>query len=102
MWSYFVENPIYPKRCFCRWFWMGVKLFEHIAEDEKLHDRFFEQRRNCSRGLGHRTYQKVTATLRMMACGTPADLVDDNVAVGGTKSIKCVKMLCKSGVASVW
>ena len=37
------------------------------------------------------TYQKVTAALRMLAYGIPADLVDDNLAMGESTAIKCVK-----------
>lgn len=89
--SYFVENPIYPKRYFRRRFRMGTKLFAHIAKSVKKYDRFFEQRRNCAGELGHSTYQKVTAALRMMAYGIPADLVDDHLAMGESQAIKCVK-----------
>ena len=89
--SYFVDKPVYPERYFrCR-FRMGLDLFKHIAECVTLHDKFFEQRRNCALVLGHSTYQKVTAALRMMAYGIPADLVDDHLAMSESQSIQCVK-----------
>jgi hypothetical protein len=66
-------------------------LFKHIAELKK-YDKFFEQRRNAARELGHSTYQKVTAALRMLAYGIPANLVDDHLAMGESKATKCVKL----------
>ena len=37
------------------------------------------------------TFQKVTAALRMLAYGIPADLVDDHLAMGESQAIMCVK-----------
>jgi hypothetical protein len=91
MLNYFAESPVYPERYFRRRFRMGTELFKYIAESMKLHDSFFEQRRNAAGELGHSTFQKVTAALRMMAYGIPADLVDDNLAMGESQAIKCVK-----------
>jgi hypothetical protein len=55
------------------------------------YDRFFEQQRNAADELGARTYQKVTATLHMLAYGIPADLFDDHLAMGESTAIMCVK-----------
>ena len=79
--NYFVERPVFPERYFRRRFRMSRDLFRHIAECVQLHDRFFEQRRNCTGELGHSLYQKVTSALRQMAYGVPADLVDDHLAM---------------------
>jgi hypothetical protein len=70
---------------------MSTRLFKSIAESVMEFDEFFEQRRNAAGELGHSTYQKVTAALRMMAYGIPADLVDDHLAMGESQAIKCVK-----------
>ena len=88
---YFVEHPIYSESYFRRCFRMGINLFKHIAENLERHDRFFQQRRNVAGELGHSTYQKVTAALRMLAYGIPADLVDDHLAMGKSQAIMCVK-----------
>jgi hypothetical protein len=75
--SYFADEPIFPESYFrCR-FRMSIKLFKHICKEVTKHDRFVEQRRNACGELGHSTYQKVTAALRMLAYGIPANLVDD-------------------------
>jgi hypothetical protein len=82
--SYFNENLTYPESYFWWRFQMSINLFKHIATDVMKFDRFFEQRRNAAGELGHSTYQKVTAVLRMLAYGIPADLIDDNLAMGET------------------
>jgi hypothetical protein len=89
--SYFNENPIFPASYFRRRFRMSLNLFKHIATEVTKYDRFFEQRRNAAGELGHSTYQKVTAALRMLAYGIPTDLVDDHLAMGESTSILCVK-----------
>ncbi|KAK1681124.1 hypothetical protein QYE76_041972 [Lolium multiflorum] len=70
---------------------MSLNLFKHIAAEVTKYDRFFEQRRNAAGELGHSTYQKVTAALRMLAYGIPADLIDDHLSMGESTSILCVK-----------
>jgi hypothetical protein len=77
---------------------MSIDLFKHIATEVTRYDRFFEQRRNAAGELGHSTYHKVTATLRMLAYGIPVDLIDDHLAMGESTSILCVK---RSAVAIV-
>ena len=89
--SYFNENPTYPPCLFRRHFRMSVDLFKEIARRVKIHDPFFEQKRNAAGQLGHSTYQKVTSAIRQLAYGIPADLVDDHLAMSESQSIKCVK-----------
>jgi hypothetical protein len=55
------------------------------------YDRFFEQRKNAARELGHITIQKVTAALHMLAYSISDDLVDDHLVMGESQAIKCVK-----------
>ena len=47
--NYIVDRPVFPKRYFRHRFRMSIDLFKHIAESVKLHDKFFEQKRNCER-----------------------------------------------------
>ena len=59
---------------------MNIELFKHIAERLARHDRFFQQRRNAAGELRHSTcFKMVTAALRMLAYGIPADVVDDHL-----------------------
>ena len=87
---YFAENPTYPESYFRRRFRMRIELFKHIAERLTSHDQFYQQRRNGAGELGHSTFQKVTATLRMLAYDIPADLVDDHLAMGESQAIMSV------------
>jgi hypothetical protein len=72
---------------------MSIKLFKHIAMEVMKFDQFFEQRRNATGELGHSTYQKVTAALGILAYGIPADIIDDNLAMGETMDIMCASAL---------
>jgi hypothetical protein len=94
MHNYFDEPPIYPELYFhCR-FRMGTDLFKYIVEAVKLHDTFFEQRRNVAGLLGHSTFQKVTTALRMMAYGIPVYRVDDSLAIGESSTFLCQALCC--------
>jgi hypothetical protein len=70
---------------------MSIGLFKQIAEEVAKYDTYFVQKRNAAGELEHSTYQKVTAALRMLAYGIPADLIDDHLAMGESTAIKCVK-----------
>jgi hypothetical protein len=96
--NYFGSPPVFPERYFRRRFRISKDLFIHICNSVKQHDRSFEQRRNCAGLLGHSTEQKVTAALRMMAYGGPADYIDDNLAMAESTSIFYVKQFAKTMV----
>uniref|UniRef100_A0A453J9E7 DDE Tnp4 domain-containing protein n=1 Tax=Aegilops tauschii subsp. strangulata TaxID=200361 RepID=A0A453J9E7_AEGTS len=91
MMNYFAQIPIYPESYFRRRFRISIKLFKHIAEKLTSHDRVFQQRRNVVGELGHSTFQKVTAALRMLTYGILVDLADDHLAMGESQAIMCVK-----------
>jgi hypothetical protein len=91
MWMYFNDDARFPESYFRRRFRMSRDLFKKIAEEVAKYDTYFVQRRNAAGELGHSTYQKVTAALRMLAYGIPADLVDDHLAMGESTAIMCVK-----------
>jgi hypothetical protein len=88
---YFNENATFPDNYFRRRFRMSKDLFKHIAAEVTKYDRLFEQRRKAAGELGYSTYQKITAALRMLAYGIPADLIDDHLAMGESQAIMCVK-----------
>ena len=87
---YFADNPVYPESYYRRRFRRNTELFRRIVEKLASHDRFFQQMRNAAGELGHNTFQKVTAALRMLARYT-VDLVDDHLAMGESQAIMCVK-----------
>jgi hypothetical protein len=88
---YFNDDATFPESYFRRRFQMSIGLFKQIAEEVAKYDTYFVQKRNAAGELGHSTYQKVIAALRMLAYGIPADLIDDHLAMGESTAIKCVK-----------
>jgi hypothetical protein len=79
---YFNDDATFPESYFRCYFRMSIGLFKQIAEVVAKYDTYFVQKRNAAGELGHSTYQKVTAALRMLAYGIPADLIDDHLAMG--------------------
>jgi hypothetical protein len=82
---------VFPKWYFRRRIWMGAELFQHICGVVARYDTFFQQRGNCTSLLGHSILQKVTAAIRLMAYGIPADLVDDHLAMAESTTIYCLR-----------
>ncbi|XP_073360773.1 uncharacterized protein [Aegilops tauschii subsp. strangulata] len=98
MHNYFGSPPIFLEIYFRHRFRMSKDLFIHICNSVKQHDRSFEQRRNCTWLLEHSTKEKVTAALRMMAYGVPADYIDDTLVMAESTSIFYVKQFAKTMV----
>lgn len=71
-------------------------LFQRIADAIVVHDLYFVQKRNCTGLLAHSTYQKMTAAMRILCYGVPADLIDDHLAMGESKAIKCLRRFVKA------
>jgi hypothetical protein len=76
-WDYFCDNPIYGHHFFRRRFRMSRHVFIRIANAVKEHCPYFVQKRNAAGKLGHSCFQKVAASIRMLASGFAADLVDN-------------------------
>ena len=89
--NYFALSPVFPENYFRHHFRMSKDLFFRICNEVKQHNPVFEQRRNCAGLLGHSIEQNVTAALRIMAYGVPADYIDDNLAMAESTSIFYVK-----------
>ena len=89
--NYFASSLVFPENYFRRRFRMSKDLFFRICNEVKRHNPVFEQRRNCAGLLGHSIEQKVTAALRIMAYGVPADYIDVNLAMAESTSIFYVK-----------
>jgi hypothetical protein len=73
---------------------MGTDLFIHIFNVIKKR-YLLRAKKNCTGLLGHSTLQKMTAALRIMAYGIPADLVDDNIAMTESTAIYCLRRFVK-------
>lgn len=94
--DYFSNNPVYGEREFHRRFRMSRRLFLHIVNAVKQHDSYFNQRRASSGRLGLSTLQKVTAAIRILAYGMPADATDEYIKIGESTAIECMKKFCRA------
>jgi len=61
---------------------MSRELFLRIMNVVEAHDDYFVQKRNAANVLGLSCFQKVTAAMRMLTYGVPADATDEYVRIG--------------------
>ena len=89
--DYFAENPVYSSNLFRKRFRMSRPLFIQILNDVESYEPFFVQKRdNCGR-LGLFSIQKITAALRMLACGVTGDFMDEYIRIGETTAMESLK-----------
>lgn len=89
--DYFVDAPVFGPRTFRRRFRMSRDLFIRIANAVE-----FVQKRNASGELGHSALKKIAASVRMLAYGCPADVIDDWIHIAESTVIKSLKKFVKS------
>nr|XP_011459904.1 PREDICTED: uncharacterized protein LOC101296748 [Fragaria vesca subsp. vesca] len=89
--DYFADPPIFPDNVFRRRFRMRRHVFDRIHNAVLSCDPYFVQKRNAVGAIGLSSYQKITAALRMLAYGVPADNVDEYVRIGQTTTLNSLK-----------
>ncbi|XP_024177898.1 uncharacterized protein LOC112183795 [Rosa chinensis] len=89
--DYFADPPIFSDNVFRRRFRMRRHVFLRIQNAVLLCDPYFLQKRNAAGAIGLSSYQKITAALRMLAYGVPADYVDEYVRIGESTALKSLK-----------
>ncbi|PKI36951.1 hypothetical protein CRG98_042652 [Punica granatum] len=78
--DYFASKPVYPPETFRRRFQMQKHVFLRIVEDLSSVDPYFQQKVDAlSRTSLSRPPQKCMATMRILAYGVRAIVVDDYV-----------------------
>jgi hypothetical protein len=77
MQDYFDEVPTYPPRLFRRRYRMRRSLFERIIRNCEANCDYFKQRRNAAHVMGFSPFQKISAAMRVIAYGIPADYTDE-------------------------
>lgn len=97
--DYFSENPVYNGKQFRRRFRMRRDLFLHIVQTLSDWSPFFHQRSDAFGKVGFSPLHKCTAAIRMLAYGTPADALDENLRMGESTILQCLSHFCK-GVMS--
>ncbi|KAL6554254.1 hypothetical protein OROMI_019927 [Orobanche minor] len=99
--DYFSDTPTYPKESFRRRFRMRRSLFLRIQEAVVVHDNYFTQRNDVVGVRGLSSLQKMTAALRILAYGTPADAIDNYVRISESRAIESLKKFVKTIVEIV-
>lgn len=88
------SNRVHKK--FRRRYRMRRNLFLRITEDIQAHDPYFVQKRDATGRLGISTTVKVTAAMRQLAYGLPADALDEILDIGESTALECLKRFCRA------
>jgi len=88
--EYFAENPLYTDYQFRRRFRMRKHIFLQIVEALENWSPYFQLRRDSFGKVGLSPLQKCTAALRMLAYGSPADLMDESFGIAETTALECL------------
>ena len=70
-------------------------LFVKIVEACEANCRYFTRWRNAAGLLGFSAYQKISATMRVIAYGIPADYADEYLRIGEDTTIDSVRRFPK-------
>ena len=88
--KYFSDNPLYNDDQFRRRFRMRKHLFLRIVQALGVWSPYFCLRRDAFSKVGLSPLQKCTAAIRMMAYGSPADLMDETFEVAESTAMECL------------
>eukprot|EP00267_Zea_mays_P032569 XP_008665976.1 uncharacterized protein LOC103644568 [Zea mays] len=96
MQDYFIEQPVYGDNLFRRRFRMSKVMFNDICEAVAAANRYLRLTHNAAGQAGFSTIQKVTAALRMLAYGGPADSLDEYFRMGESTIIETVNKFTRT------
>jgi hypothetical protein len=74
---------------------MRRSLFVKIVQPCEANCRSFTQRRNAAGLKGFSAYQKISAAMRVVAYGIPADYADEYLRIGEDTTIESVRRFAK-------
>ena len=95
MQDYFAEVPTYPPRLFRRRYRMRRDLFVKIVKDCEANSHYFKRRRNAAGTMGFSAFQKISAAMRVIAYGIPADYTDEYLRIGEDTTTESVRKFAK-------
>ncbi|CAL5441083.1 unnamed protein product [Camellia sinensis] len=98
--NYFADNPVYPEEYFRRRFQMRRSLFVSILHDIQQVNEYFIQTRDVTGAPGLSGVQKMTAALRILQYGVPANAVDEYIRIGESTAIAALNFFTRSIVAT--
>ncbi|XP_058223202.1 uncharacterized protein LOC131332908 [Rhododendron vialii] len=97
--DYFCEYPLYDEKLFQQRFLMSRPLFYKILGKLQQHDVTFVQRNDATGAAGLSGIQKMTAALKMMAYGTPADSLDEYLKIGESTAVDSIQSFCRDVIS---
>ena len=77
---------------------MSRPLFLRILESIQQNNNYFVYKQDAAKKQGLSGHQKMTAALRMLAYGTPADALDDAYRIAESTALENLDHLCQSVV----
>jgi hypothetical protein len=92
--DYFAAVPTYSDATFRRQFDMCQALFLEVVAAVEKDDDYLVQKRDAAGKLGLFAIQTVTAVLRQLAYGTPAEAGYDYMRIRKSRAIKRLKNFC--------
>jgi len=69
---------------------MRRSLFLRITAGIREYDDYFRQNNNAIGESGQPTWQKAVAAIRILACGSSFDAVDEFVRIGESTASECL------------
>ena len=75
---------------------MRRSLFVKIVETCEAKCRYFTRHRNATGLMGFSAYQKISAAMRVIAYGVPADYADEYLRIGEDTTIESVRLFAKT------
>jgi L-lysine 2,3-aminomutase len=96
MQDYFAEVSTYPPSIFRRMYRMRQELFVKIVQACEANCRYFTRRRNSAGTLGFSLYQKISAAMRVIAYGIPADYTYEYPCIGEDTTILSMRLFAKT------
>lgn len=92
--DYFTENPTYDEGTFLRRFRIPKSMFCQITHDLQGYDDFFTLCCDAAGKVGLTTIKKCTAALRMLAYGSSANSLDENIRIGESTTLQTLRKFC--------
>jgi hypothetical protein len=77
---------------------MNRDIFLHIMSVVEAHDNYFVQKRNATGVLGLNCFHKVTAALRMLIYGVPAEYVHIGKSTALESLCRFIAAVVRSGI----
>ncbi|WVZ63947.1 hypothetical protein U9M48_013537 [Paspalum notatum var. saurae] len=96
--DFFCANPVYPESYFRRMYRMSIRLFRRIADDVTRYDDYFEQGINAALKPGSHPYQKILASLKILATGCTPFSIDREFSISRSVIDKSFKRFIRAVV----